>query len=97
MQNVKSLADQQVWYKNWKNEVISLLGPEKGETNIKSQLYVISTGANDWVNNYYINPVLQKQYTKDAYTAFLIGRVRSFLQVLHSMRLCAFAVSHISF
>ena len=84
LQNVKGLTDQLGWYKNWKNEVISLVGPEKGDFTIKNTLYVISTGANDWVNNYYINPILQKQYTKDAYTAFLISRVRAFLQVLHS-------------
>ena len=84
VQNVKGLTEQLGWYKNWKNEVISLVGPEKGEYIIKNALYIISTGSNDWVNNYYINPVLQKEYTQDAYTTFLIGKVRAFLQVLHA-------------
>ncbi|KAG0627926.1 hypothetical protein M758_2G238800 [Ceratodon purpureus] len=83
--NVKGLTEQLGWYKNWKNEVISLVGPEKGEYIIKNALYIISTGSNDWVNNYYINPVLQKEYTQDAYTTFLIGKVRAFLQELYDL------------
>ena len=81
MQNVKGLKDQLGWYKNWKNEVVSLVGPKKGDYIIKNALYVISTGANDWINNYYLNPILQKEYDKETYTTFLIGKARAFLQV----------------
>lgn len=81
MQNVKGLNAQLGWYKNWKNEVVSLVGQEKGDFIVKNSLIVISTGTNDWVNNYYLNPLLSKKFTEDEYATFLIGKARTFLQV----------------
>lgn len=81
VQNVKGLTDQFVWYKNWKAEVLSLVGPEKGNFIISTSLYIFSTGANDWVNNYYLNPVLMKKYNTDEYITFLIGLARGYIQV----------------
>lgn len=78
---MKNLGDQLAWYQNWKNEVKSLVGEEKGAYIIKNALNIVSTGANDWVNNYYLNPLLQKKYTPETYTTFLIGEARSYIQV----------------
>ncbi|XP_024366401.2 GDSL esterase/lipase At5g22810 [Physcomitrium patens] len=83
--NVKGLTDQFVWYKNWKAEVLSLVGPEKGNFIISTSLYIFSTGANDWVNNYYLNPVLMKKYNTDEYITFLIGLARGYIQELYDL------------
>lgn len=66
-------------YENWRNEVVSLVGQEKGDF-IKNSLYVTSTGSNDWDNNYYLNPILM-EFTPEEHTTFLIGKARSFIRV----------------
>lgn len=83
--NVKGLDTQFLWYKNWKNEVLSLVGPEEGNNIISNALYIFSTGANDWVNNYYLNPILMKKYTPDAYITLLIGLAKSYIQELYQL------------
>lgn len=64
--------------------MVSLVGPEKGNHIISNSLYIISTGSNDWVNNYYLNLELMQNYTSDAYTTFLIGLVGFYVKVLAS-------------
>jgi len=81
VQNVKSFGEQLVWYKNWTKEVMSLVGQKRGEFIVKNSMHIICTGANDWVNNYYLNPVLMEKFTPEAYTTFLIGIARSYIQV----------------
>lgn len=84
VQNVKGLTTQFSWFKNWKNEVVSLVGQEKGNYIVGKALYVISTGSNDWVNNYYINLELMNKYSTDTYTTFLIDLVGSYVKVHHA-------------
>lgn len=81
MQNVKGLTEQLLWYKNWKNEVVSLAGQEEGNHIISNALYVFSTGSNDWINNYYLSDDLMEQYTPETYTTFLISLARYHIQV----------------
>ncbi|KAG0580985.1 hypothetical protein KC19_4G215700 [Ceratodon purpureus] len=81
--NVVGLATQMIWFQNWKAEVLSVAGPVKGDFIISNALYAISTGVNDWVNNYYISPALQRQYTPDQYTTFLLREARKYIQELY--------------
>lgn len=83
--NVKGLNVQYEWYKNWKAEVLSLAGPERGNFIINNALYAISTGTNDWVNNYYINIPLQQKYNPDQYSDFLVQNIRKYVLELYSM------------
>lgn len=68
-----------MWYKNWKVEVLLLVGLEKGNFIISILLYIFSIGVNDWVNNYYLNLVLMKKYNIDEYIIFLIGFVCGYI------------------
>ena len=80
-QNVKGLDAQFEWFKNWKTEVLSVAGSEKGNFIISNALYAISTGTNDWVNNYYVNLHLQSEYPKDKYVTLLVDSVRTYTMV----------------
>lgn len=81
MQNVKGLDAQFEWFGLWKNEVLKTAGPEKGQYIIDNALYAISTGANDWVNNYYLNLNLQNKYTPEKYIDFLVGNLKKYTLV----------------
>lgn len=83
--NVMGLDGQFVWYNNWKAEVLKLAGPERGNFIISNALYAISTGTNDWVNNYYLNLPLQDKYPADKYTTLLTGYIRKYTMELYAM------------
>lgn len=81
MQNVKSFGDQLEWFTKWQKEVVSLVGQERGEFIINNTLCITSTGANDYVNNYYLFQVLRTRFTPEEYTTFLLGKARAYIQV----------------
>lgn len=83
--NVKGLNVQYEWFKNWKAEVLSLAGPERGNFIISNALYALSTGTNDWVNNYYLNLPLQQKYPEDKYIDFLVENIRKYTLELYSL------------
>ncbi|KAG0591693.1 hypothetical protein M758_1G226100 [Ceratodon purpureus] len=83
--NVMGLDTQLEWYNNWKTEVLQLAGPTRGNFIISNALYAISTGTNDWVNNYYLNLHLQNEYPPDKYTTLLVENVRNYTMKLYSM------------
>jgi phospholipase/lecithinase/hemolysin len=83
--NVMGLDTQLEYYNNWKKEVVKVAGPERGNFIISNALYAISTGTNDWVNNYFVNLHLQSLYSTDKYTTILVGNIRKYTMELYSM------------
>jgi hypothetical protein len=75
------LDTQLEYYNNWKKEVVKVAGPERGNFIISNALYAISTGTNDWVNNYFVNLHLQSLYSTDKYTTILVGNIRKYTMV----------------
>ncbi|KAL2968253.1 hypothetical protein AAZX31_15G020500 [Glycine max] len=48
---------------------------------IKNALYILSAGSSDFVQNYYVNPLINKVFTPDHYSAYLVGAFSSFVKV----------------
>uniref|UniRef100_A0A0R0G2Z5 GDSL esterase/lipase APG n=1 Tax=Glycine max TaxID=3847 RepID=A0A0R0G2Z5_SOYBN len=47
----------------------------------KNALYILSAGSSDFVQNYYVNPLINKVFTPDHYSAYLVGAFSSFVKV----------------
>lgn len=48
---------------------------------IKEALYIVSFGSSDFLQNYYINPVLKITYSPDRYSDILIGSFQDLIKV----------------
>ncbi|CAM6105011.1 unnamed protein product [Calypogeia fissa] len=52
--NVRSFTQQLEDFKTYTSNLIALVGPSRAEELMSKAIYVISTGSNDWVNNYFL-------------------------------------------
>ncbi|EXB74608.1 GDSL esterase/lipase APG [Morus notabilis] len=77
------LSQQLDYFKEYKTKLAKVAGQKKADSIIKEALYVLGAGSGDFVQNYYINPLVNKVYTVDQYSNLLISSFTSFIQNLY--------------
>lgn len=82
MQGAISLPQQLNYYKDWQNKVTSQVGGSKASPIFSKAIHLLSAGASDFIQNYYINPLLYRTYTPDQFSDLLMGSYSTFIQVL---------------
>lgn len=62
-----------------------MIGPANASKIISGGVFGISMGTNDFVLNYYMNPILRKKYTVAQFQDLLIRSLSEFIQVIYSV------------
>ncbi|XP_076907313.1 GDSL esterase/lipase APG-like [Bidens hawaiensis] len=78
------LSQQLAYYKEYQGKLSQVAG-SKSTSIIKDALYLISAGNSDFVQNYYVNPFINKLYTADQYGSYLVGIFSSFVKDLYGL------------
>ena len=81
MQHAIPLSQQLEYYKEYQAKLAQIAGNQKATTIIKDGLYILSFGNSDFLQNYYVNPYLNKVYTPDQYSSYLVSRFSSLVKV----------------
>jgi phospholipase/lecithinase/hemolysin len=84
-QGVIPLWREVEYYKDYQKKLKEYAGEEKANEIIREALYLVSIGTNDFLENYYIFPDRQSQFTVRQYEDFLIGIARNFIQDLYGL------------
>lgn len=79
------LSQQLEYYKEYQAKLAKVAGSQKAATIIKDALYVVGAGSSDFIQNYYVNPFLNKVYTPDQYASILVGIFSSFIKDLYGL------------
>ncbi|XP_071711244.1 GDSL esterase/lipase APG-like [Rutidosis leptorrhynchoides] len=79
------LSSQLQYYKEYQSKLAKVAGSSKSASIIKDALYLISAGNSDFVQNYYVNPFINKVYTADQYGSYLVGIFTSFVKDLYGL------------
>ncbi|CAJ1955824.1 unnamed protein product [Sphenostylis stenocarpa] len=74
------LSQQLEHYKESQNILMGIVGPSNASSIISGAVYLISAGNSDFIQNYYINPLLYKVYTADEFSDILMQHYTSFIQ-----------------
>ncbi|BBN17248.1 hypothetical protein MPTK1_7g13040 [Marchantia polymorpha subsp. ruderalis] len=82
--NVIPLSQQMVWIKDWQRQVTDQVGPARAATIFEEGIFVVSTGSNDYVNNYYLNILLQEKYNQDQYRTLLLDCTIGLLKEMYA-------------
>ncbi|EFJ07536.1 hypothetical protein SELMODRAFT_161618 [Selaginella moellendorffii] len=83
--NVPGLDGQLQWFKSYTQNLVKIVG-KANATNIISQgVYTLSTGSNDYVANYYVNPLVQEKYSRNAFRSLLLSSFTQFTKALYSL------------
>ncbi|XP_004486794.1 GDSL esterase/lipase APG-like [Cicer arietinum] len=79
------LSQQLKYYKEYQSKLIKIAGRKKAASIIKGALYILSAGSSDFVQNYYVNPLINKVVTPDQYSAYLVDVFSSFVKDLYKL------------
>ena len=75
------MSKQLEYYKEYQSKIVGIAGKANASSIISGAIYLISAGSSDFVQNYYINPLLYKSYTPDQFSDILIQSFANFIQV----------------
>jgi hypothetical protein len=85
LQHAIPLSQQLEYFKEYQGKLAKVAGSTKAASIIKDSIYILSAGSGDFVQNYYVNPFINKVYTVDEYGNFLVGAFSSFVKVYISL------------
>lgn len=81
LQHAIPLTQQVEYFKEYQSKLAQVAGSKKASSIISEALYLVSAGSSDFVQNYYINPYLNKVYSPDEFSSFLVSIFSTFIQV----------------
>ncbi|KAK3128394.1 hypothetical protein QOZ80_6BG0460950 [Eleusine coracana subsp. coracana] len=79
------LSQQLEYFKEYQSKLAAVAGSNQAHSIITGSLYIISAGASDFVQNYYINPFLYKTQTAAQFSDRLIGIFINTVSQLYGM------------
>ncbi|KAK8286005.1 hypothetical protein V6Z11_D08G261500 [Gossypium hirsutum] len=83
--NTLSLSQQLENYKEYKNKLTAITGKSNASSIISNGIHLISFGSSDFLQNYYINPLLFTSYTPNMFSDILIESYDNFIQNLYEL------------
>lgn len=85
MKSAISLPQQLDHYKDYISriqEIATSNNNANASSIISNGIYIVSAGSSDFIQNYYINPLLYKDQSPDDFSDLLILSYSSFIQVI---------------
>ncbi|KAL5742844.1 hypothetical protein ACOSP7_029576 [Xanthoceras sorbifolium] len=79
------LTQQLNYYKEYQNKVVSMVGREKANNIFSRGIHLLSGGSSDFIQNYYINALLNRVYSPDRFSDILMNSYSSFVQNLYQL------------
>ncbi|XP_042430856.1 GDSL esterase/lipase At5g03820-like [Zingiber officinale] len=79
------LAQQVQYYKEYQSKVETIAGREKARTLFSGSIYILSAGNSDFIQNYYVNPMLSGSYTPDQFSGLLAKSFTNFVQNVYDL------------
>ncbi|KAL7130908.1 hypothetical protein ABFS83_13G163500 [Erythranthe nasuta] len=74
------------YYKEYQSRLEEYLGNQKASEILSEALYIISIGTNDFLENYYVLPHRQSQFSIEEYQNFLAGIARNFITQIYKLK-----------
>ncbi|XP_057548828.1 GDSL esterase/lipase At5g03820-like [Amaranthus tricolor] len=79
------ISQQLAYYKDYQSKVVKMVGNDRAKGMFSGGIHILSAGSSDYLQNYYINPVLYRQYTTDQYSDILMTSFSNFVQTLYGL------------
>ncbi|GAV76724.1 Lipase_GDSL domain-containing protein [Cephalotus follicularis] len=80
-----SLSQQLDYFKEYKTKLVEIAGKSNASSIISGALYLVSAGSSDFVQNYYIDPLLYEAYSPLQFSDILIKSYSNFIQNLYKL------------
>ncbi|XP_042476188.1 GDSL esterase/lipase At5g22810-like [Macadamia integrifolia] len=80
-----SLPQQLEYYKEYQTKLQRIAGKSNASSILSEAIYILSAGSSDFIQNYYINPLLNRVYTPDQFSNILLQSFSNFVQNLYGL------------
>ncbi|PKI72555.1 hypothetical protein CRG98_007077 [Punica granatum] len=80
-----SLPQQLNNYKEWQGKVASIVGRKKANATFSGAIHLLSAGSSDFIQNYYVNPLLNRAYSVDQFSDTLLRSYSNFILNLYGL------------
>lgn len=78
-----SLTQQVNYYKEYQEKVARMVGKARANDIFTGAIHLLSAGSSDFLQNYYINPILNRAYTPDRFSDLLMNSFSTFVQNMY--------------
>lgn len=75
------MTQQLNYYKEYQTKVENMVGKAKANEMFSGAIHLLSAGSSDFIQNYYIDPLLNGAYSLDQFSDILITSYTNFIQV----------------
>ncbi|XP_060201365.1 GDSL esterase/lipase At5g22810-like [Lycium barbarum] len=75
-----TLPHQLKYYRLWQRKIVNLVGRTQATNIFSGGIHLINAGSSDFIQNYYINPLLNRHYSPDEFSDILMQSYSSFVQ-----------------
>eukprot|EP00253_Pinus_taeda_P022781 PITA_22781 len=82
--NVLTIGQQLENFQLYREQLVNMVGRENASKIISGALFVISTGTDDFANNFYINPLTRAQFTVIEFQDHLLDSLSKFIEGIYS-------------
>ncbi|XP_050227039.1 GDSL esterase/lipase At5g03820-like [Mercurialis annua] len=80
-----TLTQQLNYYKEYQTKVASMVGNAKANDIFSGAIHLLSAGSSDFIQNYYINPLLNGVYSPEKFSDNLMTYYTTFIQTLYTL------------
>ncbi|KAF4403290.1 GDSL esterase/lipase At5g03820 [Cannabis sativa] len=80
-----SLTQQLNYYKEYQKKVVNMIGQKRANALFSGSIHLLSAGSSDFIQNYYIDPILYGAYTPDQFSDRLMSSYSTFIQTLYGL------------
>ncbi|KDO38511.1 hypothetical protein CISIN_1g018227mg [Citrus sinensis] len=88
-----SLTQQLQYYREYQSKLAKVAGSKQSASIIKDAIYIVGSGSGDFLQNYYVNPLLNKVYTPEQYSSMLVNIFSSFIKNMYGLGARKFGVT----
>jgi hypothetical protein len=75
------LTQQLQYYREYQSKVTNVVGRDNTSALISGAIHLLSAGSSDYIQNYYITPLVYGSYTPDQYADMLVQNFNAFIEV----------------
>lgn len=68
-------------FEGYKVKLANVMGTTEASSTITNALYVVSSGSNDFILNYFISPEMQNRYSTTQFSSLVMSDQKEFVQV----------------
>lgn len=82
--NVLTLGQELEYFRGYKRKLANMIGAANASEIISGGLFGISMGTNDFILNYYVNPLTRKKYSVTQFQDLLLRSLSGFIQSIYT-------------